>query len=1188
MATPPGQDEPITRPPAPRPRLPGRPKGSKDGPRPENAPPRGRPKKQRCDSQKAKPNAYVIPTDDLLFDDYFGDEQLTDEYIEAFDALSGLSASVNPAQSSESGTASSTSRARTLLDEAVRRSHIQPFFTSKSTVYDDGYGSDSEGEDDEIQDQAPVGSSSALDETNDGKPWFRKPVQMPDWLYQFFGRVIKPMISRRKKNSLDRPPSYETGRAHAPASFWVMPPDPAFMLARREFNIKNYYQPRVYLWLPHFFAAEHKLTCPNCKAETLEKNGPTPPRRVVDINDNFWIVTWQYYCRKGCKSYFSGWSTKLLETLPRYLRLSFPAVLSRRGGLSHNVITLLRVANQHKMGPSGVRALLVEQHTLRYNQILLQYLEAVLEVVQGSENHGDGSSQPSIHAYLGLLVSDFGDFWDSQKFGGFVPTDSYLAGMMNRAIEKDEAAAAQHTSLLAPDQIAIDDSHKITKHIAKIDSVPVFTALWTVMDSRYIRGQVLALTKAHDERLGPLMAMSRSMKVFGYREPPVAFSDDPVKDKALLYSAFPSLARGLTPMAHAYGLEELTLPLSTRIVTLDSPHVIEAKLSSLLDPLDCDPQATLVIGFDAEWNISRTSGVSIIQLYPQSRPDEIYIIPVYRINHLPPSLLRVLISPNVYKKTFNLVDLKEFCIQQGIVERKRGGTLDGLLKETHNKYLLKDETLRRCDDWELYPLRRDLLCYAALDAYASLLVFEEAKKRVPPTRITSDTAAGTRVVLYTQEGGFPAALGKIADSPPATFQGVRVKVPSGGRVLISIDEVLLPSAAATLHFLPGKRSGRNKAGTYTLSQLQNASGSAAGTFQMVALVSHLDLYDPQTAPVVAQREVLAQPPIDPRLMLLDGQSESSDDGSDEDPLSGTIIEENENPEAICMLEAYTAVSNSLEVWEKAKALLELARQGYYSDLDDVPMYEKAGVDKYGLQKWKCLRGTNNVEGGPHGDIYRKFGALNAGPRFTVNCLTDHRTWYNLQAFASHVYNVDWEYHHSIPMINRTSFLLNYLSDRIGGAQSYRDWVNGDLYEQTEEAFGICPLPESLRIRYCMESHSEATCAKFAKLNASDDWLRKRQGLALPVIPPTTLVARKYFFSKLHSFSEAAVASGRKKIDFEAFSQEWNRTADGKDRFYITPEVLSAYAKSWEKPKINRSHRISLVAPPNRVQMKTFR
>ena len=60
---------------------------------------------------------------------------------------------------------------------------------------------------------------------------------------------------------------------------------------------------------------------------------------------------------------------------------------------------------------------------------------------------------------------------------------------------------------------------------------------------------------------------------------------------------------------------------------------------------------------------------------------------------------------------------------------------------------------------------------------------------------------------------------------------------------------------------------------------------------------------------------------------------------------------------------------------KAKAVLELARKGYLSDIDGVPMYEKAGIDSYGLQKWKCVQETNNVEEGPHGDIYCKFGAL---------------------------------------------------------------------------------------------------------------------------------------------------------------------------------------------------------------------
>jgi len=67
-----------------------------------------------------------------------------------------------------------------------------------------------------------------------------------------------------------------------------------------------------------------------------------------------------------------------------------------------------------------------------------------------------------------------------------------------------------------------------------------------------------------------------------------------------------------------------------------------------------------------------------------------------------------------------------------------------------------------------------------------------------------------------------------------------------------------------------------------------------------------------------------------------------------------------------------------QAWKKAGAVLELARQGYLSDLDGVVLYERAGVDKDGLQLWKCLRGTNKVEGGPHGDIYRKFGAIHGG------------------------------------------------------------------------------------------------------------------------------------------------------------------------------------------------------------------
>ena len=70
---------------------------------------------------------------------------------------------------------------------------------------------------------------------------------------------------------------------------------------------------------------------------------------------------------------------------------------------------------------------------------------------------------------------------------------------------------------------------QINKHIAKVDGVPIFGALFTCMDSHYICIQALTLTKAHEEWVGPLSGIAQSIKLYGHADPTVAFSDDPVK-----------------------------------------------------------------------------------------------------------------------------------------------------------------------------------------------------------------------------------------------------------------------------------------------------------------------------------------------------------------------------------------------------------------------------------------------------------------------------------------------------------------------------------------------------------------------------------------------------------------------------------------------------------------------------------
>jgi hypothetical protein len=158
--------------------------------------------------------------------------------------------------------------------------------------------------------------------------------------------------------------------------------------------------------------------------------------------------------------------------------------------------------------------------------------------------------------------------------------------------------------------------------------------------------------------------------------------------------------------------------------------------------------------------------------------------------------------------------------------------------------------------------------------------------------------------------------------------------------------------------------------------------------------------------------------------------------------------------------------------------------------------------------------------------------------------------------------------------------LNYLSDIIDGGDSYADRMNADLYERTTERFGVCAIPgkltkfhflslgdelltESLRIELNMESYNDNSARRF-KLNINNDWLRCRQGVALPILLPTTPEARKYFFSTIGKFVADASTKGNRKINYVDFAKAWNQTADGKTRCYVTSDVLAAYAKTWDK------------------------
>ena len=149
--------------------------------------------------------------------------------------------------------------------------------------------------------------------------------------------------------------------------------------------------------------------------------------------------------------------------------------------------------------------------------------------------------------------------------------------------------------------------------------------------------------------------------------------------------------------------------------------------------------------------------------------------------------------------SFNVIDLKEYALQCGILQWKESGSLEALAKHVLGQYLAKDDILRKNDDWEEWPLHPELLNYAAWDVHASQLIYEKVAKVTPLDRVEHSSPAGTCIALLVQKGGSIVAYGKIAFLQPKKLGSIQVKVPTNSRVVVDIEHVAISSAAAILH-----------------------------------------------------------------------------------------------------------------------------------------------------------------------------------------------------------------------------------------------------------------------------------------------------------------------------------------------------------------------------------------------------
>jgi hypothetical protein len=82
-------------------------------------------------------------------------------------------------------------------------------------------------------------------------------------------------------------------------------------------------------------------------------------------------------------------------------------------------------------------------------------------------------------------------------------------------------------------------------------------------------------------------------------------------------------------------------------------------------------------------------------------------------------------------------------------------------------------------------------------------------------------------------------------------------------------------------------------------------------------------------------------------------------------------------------------------WAVAKNVLELIQKGFLSDPPGIPLYYKVSVDKFDLDLYRCIRGSNYPEGGVHRHLLSHLPTSGAGIRHANASLKDFICRHNL-------------------------------------------------------------------------------------------------------------------------------------------------------------------------------------------------
>ncbi|KAJ6448574.1 hypothetical protein C8R45DRAFT_1132891 [Mycena sanguinolenta] len=1102
----------------------------------------------------------------------------------------------------------------------------------------------------------------------------RKP--FPEWLKKHLKKFLDEL-----KYDLENT-TQKKSRHYLAGTFWL--PRNAVWFSLGGLNVKptDLFLPDFFLWDPlDLVGSNLGVRCPDCNNHHLTRNGVVKrPRRVVDIDNCFWIIGWTYACKKrdsGCGARFRSWDQRILERLPLQLAAEFPAHLTWRSGLSTRAFGVVRSCFQHGMGAEEVADLFRMQHLRRYDEIRLQYLRTKVTQMK----------------LPGKTYEPFLPFEDRSVSGfhGFTPSGQWLRDIYDGFIESYRDVLNQHTAMQSARICAIDHSHKLAKHVFKVDGVPIFTALLTVTNEKgEIKVCVFVATKSHSQYEDALRRLADDLTIYGHELPEL----------------FPVLLEKVSPVEKHSQLPLFVDPdCVARPSTLDDTTAINNVMRSILDDLLHVNGNYLVVGFGSEWNIDITSHgrlaqqgpPAVLQIAYKNNVHVLQIGEMLKRQALPFELLNLLREPRIIKagRSVNAdlcrlatacgqppgsftgsLELGNFAKDRFLIAKANMSLVD-LVASVLGQRFPQHYSERISSNWSDSDLTTIQQQYAARDAYAALVLYRKINETPLPVTMDPHTPCGASVLLLTDDNKKVAARGVI--SPAAALEMFNGANLTPTRTVITVREILIPGAiigqndkkkSLTAHGNPPFDILAHRSHVRVLPGSNRNSVSPCITSQLPSI--------PNLHPPESSQPTIEDPLSD--LVSLAEDLDAADDGDEIADPSRTQTTSNSDPSSAAegasvlgeipfavlatyallvrsrvlkdvfhvfnmiyisrthglrvpfsralrdalliphpadkaQIEAYLKTKNvtwqdmlrfhpkwrhcrhtipppedlyplvhsvfmawgplkdsrtglplfNSAAWKVAKNILELIQNGFVSDPPNVQLYYCIGFDEKagGLPIYRCVRGTNMVEGGVHTHLLAKLPSHAASVRHMVACLLDFVLRHNLH--VGHFNSTGKKYigHDSIWLSNSIQELEIALAEAYNLPPTSLAWVNGNLYQKTEQSVGIIKIPQSVCEPVQIQPYNDEVDSKRTQ---KQQYLARMQGTRKPVLPVHT-VAEKMLFNHLMQTSPAFQSC--KTAIYSAATAIWNREAESKPEiFYKLEEQLTSYLNGNYKDSAN--------------------